>query len=638
MRVSALSVVLLVAVAFVWACSGDSPPADTGMESEVATADVPADVPADVETGISQEAEAPDDVAAEAESSADTGEDEGVAIDGTSDEGVAIDGTSDEGVAIDGTSDEGVETGVAYPGWDLASRWKPAAAPACASPHNPTAKTLKQKAEYFDWIGGRLHLVPASVRPYSLVHDVTLDAPVPTGIVADGQVPNVTEYHYGENHGLWSSLFVASQAFRYAVTKDPVALDVLRRSFTGLYHAMKITGVPGIFTREYRDDSLPGDSCPAEGAEYAKPVDRAGNRWVKLDADACSWYWDPAAGGGAGAMVKDDPPHCVDPMYANLCWQRNCSKDESSGHNFAAAVVFSIVDDPELKAMAAEILGALATHLVDHAYRLVDFDGIATRYGSYYALSLDEFPGFNAIHALAATRSGLAATQDPKLRDAYVNCLLQANGQLQCIDEPIEWDSPGDYRGYMADNLGINLGCKLNNYDNVNMALLNYLILMFSEGDPALRANYRHSFLANTKGPDASGQDHWAELNPHWNFLMTALLEAGDAATFGPLIDEARAVALVGDGICTLQAFPETNIQVARDTTNHPETCVSDRHGSLTDQPVPIEERCASLFGWWGSPYERQVCGADPTQAMIPSGYLLPYWSGRYFGFLTDAM
>ena len=613
----ALSTACLLAVASVAACSGDSVPADVSTDADVAIADAALDSEAAADPGA--EAEIP-------------------ATDGVADEAATLDEALGDETAGEVSPDVPVDTVTTYPGWDLASRWKPAAAPACTHPHNPTAKTLAQKADYYDWIGARLHLVPAAVRPYSLVHDVALDAPVPTGIVPDDQVPNVTTYQYGENHGLWSSLFVASQAFRYAVTKDPVALDVLRRSFTGLYHAMKITGEPGSFTREYRDDSLPGDACPAEGPEYAKPVDRVGNRWVKLDADACSWYWDPAAGGGAGAMVKDDPPHCVDPMYANLCWQRNCSKDESSGHNFAAAVIFAIVDDPELKAMAAEVLGGLATHLVDHAYRLVDFDGIPTHYGSYFALSMDEFPGFNAIHALAATRSGLAATQDPKLRDAYVDCLLQSKGLLQCIDEPLEWDAPADYRGYMADNLGINLGCKLNNYDNVNMALLNYLILMVSEGDPALRANYRHSFLAGTKGPDASGQDHWAELNPHWNFILAALLEAGDATTFGPLIDEARAAAMLDDGLCTLAAFPETNILVARDTTNHPETCVSDRHGSLTDQPVPIEERCASLFGWWDSPYERQACGADPTQAKIPSGYLLPYWSGRYFGFITAEM
>jgi hypothetical protein len=95
---------------------------------------------------------------------------------------------------------------------------------------------------------------------------------------------------------------------------------------------------------------------------------------------------------------------------------------------------------------------------------------------------------------------------------------------------------------------------------------------------------------------------------------------------------------MIDEGICTLKDFPETNIQAAQDNTTYPETCVSSRHGSLTDKPVPIEKQCTSLFGWWGSPYEREQCGADPRLVKIPSGYLLPYWAGRYLGFITEDM
>ena len=599
MRHLAFAAALFFALANLDACSSDSGPTDAATGADAgsgADTGAPADTGATLDTGM-----------------ADTG-------------------------AVDAGPEAGVDAGPAYPGWDLASRWKPAAAPVCASPHNPTAKTLRQKADYYDWIGGKLHLVPAAVRSYSLTHDVTLDADVPADIVADAQLPKVVDYHYGENHGLWSSLFVASQAFRYAVTKDPDALDTLTRAFTGTYNAMKITGKPGLFTREYRDSAITGDACPADGPDYAKPVNRQGNMWVKLDADACTWYWDPTANSGAGAMVKDSPAYCVDKQFANMCWQRNCSKDESSGHNFAAAVIFALVDDPKLKSMAAEVLGGLADHLVDNAYRLVDYDGVATRYGSYYAMSMDEIPGFNAIGALAATRAGLAATQEKKLRDAYFTCLLQQNGVRKCINEPSEYDAPSDYSAYMEGDLGIDFACTKNNYDNVNMALLNFVTLMVSESDPDLRARYRHAFYKNSKGPNASGQSLWAELNPHWNFLVAGLADAADAGTFGTFIDEQTAVKMLDEGICTLKAFPETNVERDADSTHYPETCVSSRHGSLTGSPVPIEERCTSLFGWWGSPYERQTCTGNTKNADIPAGYLLPYWSGRYFGFITEDM
>ena len=102
------------------------------------------------------------------------------------------DGGADAGIPDAGT-DGGADAGATYTGWDLASRWKPAAMPVCANPPNPTAKTLRQKADYYDWIGAKLHLVPATVRPFSLAHDVTLEADVPEEIVPDLPEPTVEE-------------------------------------------------------------------------------------------------------------------------------------------------------------------------------------------------------------------------------------------------------------------------------------------------------------------------------------------------------------------------------------------------------------------------------------------------------------
>lgn len=99
--------------------------------------------------------------------------------------------------------------------------------------------------------------------------------------------------------------------------------------------------------------------------------------------------------------------------------------------------------------------------------------------------------------------------------------------------------------------------------------------------------------------------------------------------------DAEEAKAMVGDAICSLKRFHTDNIRRDKDGTNHPHWCQSDRHGSLAEQPIPIEERCASVFEWWGDPNEREVCGADPSSAQPPADYLLPYWMGRYFGFIS---
>ncbi len=70
---------------------------------------------------------------------------------------------------------------------------------------------------------------------------------------------------------------------------------------------------------------------------------------------------------------------------------------------------------------------------------------------------------------------------------------------------------------------------------------------------------------------------------------------------------------------------------------NQPEYCVSKRHGSITATPNPIEDRCVRQFVWWSSPYERYDCGSDATYIAPGQDYLLPYWMGRYFGFIDPS-
>ena len=47
-----------------------------------------------------------------------------------------------------------------------------------------------------------------------------------------------------------------------------------------------------------------------------------------------------------------------------------------------------------------------------------------------------------------------------------------------------------------------------------------------------------------------------------------------------------------------------------------------------------VYERCTDGFLWWGDPYGLGGCTEDPGSVRQPSGYLLPYWMGRYYGFI----
>ncbi len=509
---------------------------------------------------------------------------------------------------------DGPEAAKLLPWWQVPWPQEPGPWPTCEAWVGQ--RTLADKAAYYDWIATALHMLPESESYSTLVYQVHLEGAAPTSIVEASLLPRVTSYDSNENSGLWSSLYVASQAYRYAATGDPEALANVRRTLSGTLDLMKITGVPGLFARDMRNPALLGVSCPSDMASYVPPGDdMVGNRWVRVDENGCHTVWDPVS----GSFVRRGG--CTERRFAGYCWQSNVSRDEYSGHMFAAGVVARLVDAPDVRAMAEEVLRAVAYHMIDHAYAAVDYDGRPTKHGAFYALTLRDLPGFQALLALTWLRTAASVTDDTHLSREYYECLLQQHKMGRCIDQPNE--SPYDYRKYLS-YIGQNLGCETN-YDGVSMATLAYANAVWFSPDVGDRETFRAAIRGAT-GTSVQ-PDIAAEANPVFNFLHVALAEG--------TLARPEAEALVEAGICSLKRFRSDNIQRAFDSTIYPEMCTSIRHGSLTKDPVPVEERCPRVFEWWGNPRQRESCGEDLTFVHSPAGYLLPYWMGRYFGFIS---
>ncbi len=558
--------------------------------------------------------------------------------DGDQDADVA-DGDLSESDVVDGDAVDGDDDSMVLADWVVPQEeWS-----TCPAEDYLGGMTLHEKAAYYDWIVPKLHQVPTDVpghEDYSRVFTVNCDAPVPDSIVSDDQLPTCT-FSLSENNGLWTGLYVASQAFRYAVTGDADALAQLKRTLNGTYQMMQITGKDGLYTRDFRDPSIPQQYCIEDEDRYASAAtdneryaryippaeNMVGNQFIKVDTDGCFKTWNPELNDGNGGWAKDSE-HCTDPRFAGFCWQMNVSKDEYAGHMFAAGIVARIVDDPEVRAIAVDILQQVGHHLVDHSYWINDYDGRNTRYGSAHAISLDSVPGANALLALTWSKMGAVVANDQELIDSYYDCLLQQSGELQCIDQPFE--TPQDYREHLT-NMGYMLGCN-SNYDTISIGELAYFNLIWYEQDPELRSLYRQRFRENTKGPDAKGRDLWSEANPFRNMNLVSRMETNDNYN----ADEAKQ--LIEEAVCTLKRYHTDNIRRAHDDTGYEEWCVSPRHGSLAEDQIPINERCPSIFEWWGDPNQREVCSENLNSAIPPAGYLLPYWMGRYFGFIGEEL
>ncbi len=490
--------------------------------------------------------------------------------------------------------------------------------PTCAAEPHATPETLVQKAEYYDAIAGRLHVHP----DLGVAHNVTLRAGADekTATHAD-----VERRRHGENDGLWSALYLASQAYRYAVTRSPEALAMIQKLMAAEETRMAITGVPGVFTREYVNPAIPGTACPTDLERYRVDLEKDDNRWVQIREDGCIW----TVGRESGAWEKSSA--CGLGQFAGWCFLDNVSKDEYAGHMLALVLVMKLVDDVPTQAIVRRLLGNVARHLMANDLAFVDWDGRITEHGRLSPIALDDFPGFNAAMALAYVKAGADATGDAEIRAFYEDCLLQRKGPRSCagIESPdsllLSFEAPGANGMYRGED-----GCG-SNYNNIGMHMLSLLTLSWLHDDDLRLRNS----VQNHLDVEAFRKDHPRAIQKIHNAAFDLVFAAHKK--LGPGSD-GHAVAAVEDAVCQLRQFraSQAEVSITLDARHQP-YCKNRFDRDVSEHPRQTHERCAATFVWWGDPFSLDVCTADPLQVDQPSGYLLPYWMARYYGFIGAA-
>jgi len=509
----------------------------------------------------------------------------------------------------------------------------------CPDADHATPQTLREKAAFYDAIATRLHLHP----DLQWIMSVTLkkvETECPEGALPpcyEAPDPDtatwqdVAQWHSGENDGLWSALYLTSQAFRYAVTRSEEALDTIRTLLQGEVTRMRITGVPGLFTRQFIPPGIPGISCPdpvTNRAAYVTDAEKDDNRWVQVREDGCVWVIDRTTDEWTKTPAGVPAPHCGLEPYAGWCWLDNVSQDEYAGHMLALGAIWKLVDDPGVRATVADLLTQVARHLKEHDLFFVDWDGRQTEHGKLHALSLADTPGFLSAMSMAYLLLGAEASGDPSLRAYYDECLVQVGG-TQCEGWPYPDEDPyPDYLSWMLLYVGPE-GC-LSNYNNFSMVFSSLQLLIWFETRPWLREAAQRAFDEHFMREEGQPRALIVQKNPWFNYGWGAFKHLGPGSD-GP------AFQAVEEGTCSLRQFPARKVQVARDTeSRYPPYC-KQRNGDMAAQEViPVHERCVSTFEWWGDPYDRETCRDDPWTVKMPADFLLPYWMGRYFGFLPE--
>lgn len=481
-----------------------------------------------------------------------------------------------------------------------------------------TATRLVDKARAYDAAATRLHLHPELGWMMPVV--LREGASVSTATWRD-----VAQWDSGENDGLFSALYMASQAYRYAVTRDAEALATLRLLMRAEARRMAVTGVPGIFTRQYVPPGIAGIACPTELARYVPSADKSANRWVQVRDDGCVWVVD------GSSLRWTATTHCGLAAHAGTCWLDNVSKDEYAGHVFALGLVHRLVDDVELRETSAAMLRDVGRHLVDHGLRFVDWDGRRTRWGQLAALAGDDAPGFNAAMALSFVRTCADASGDVTLARFFDDCLGRAATGAACAVEPRE--TPRPYVEYLSRSevyQGPD-GCT-SNYNDLSMQALSLQGLLDGALSPSLRAAAQRSLDVDLFRAPGQPRALLAQHNPWFDLLWASHKRLGPGSD-GP------AFAAVRDAICMLREMPDTYERRAVTLASGHAPYCTDRFGRpSSQQPRTAAERCAATYAWWGDPYSLEACDEDPRYVAPPTGFLLPYWMGRYYGLIAPTL
>jgi hypothetical protein len=370
-------------------------------------------------------------------------------------------------------------------------------------------------------------------------------------------------HEVSDNDGLWTALYVAAESFRYAATGEEEARQRAARSMRALLELERITGIPGFPARAL-----------AEKDEPRAVLSRG--EWHEADDDCRLWKGDT-------------------------------SSDEIVGHYFAYHVYFNLVADESEEPVIRETVRRITDHILEHRFRLVDRDGVHTRWGvwSPELLHSPRWAGDRGLNSLEILSHLLVANQivgDPRYAAAADTLVNEHGYALNTVQQKIT--TPGHV-----------------NHSDDELAFLSYYPLLIGELDAHRRALYQASL-------ERSWQIERPERCPLWNIIYGAL-------SLDHLTGEA----------CDLEAAVRTLVEIPLDlrhwgvrNSHRPDVVLDAEAGRFGEKQsrrgLPAGER--PMMKWNGNPY--RLDGGDGGRTEEDGTFfLLPYWMGRYHRLLRES-
>jgi hypothetical protein len=279
-------------------------------------------------------------------------------------------------------------------------------------------------------------------------------------------------------------------------------------------------------------------------------------------------------------------------------WKADTSSDEIVGHFFIFSVAYDLLPDSDLKQRIVATAKRVMNHIVENGYNLVDLDGKPTRWGWWGPERLkrdSEEYALNSLQLLSFLKTTAHITGEQRYKDEYKKVATELNY--------IDWITK-------LEQFRTEL-----NYSDEELAMLPYYCAFRYEKDPVLLEGYR-------KGVNLWWKNIQREANPLWTFIyLTGQPEAS--------VDLAGAV-------WTLYRMPMDTIEYSVKNSYRQDIVWAgqlDRFGRKeSGNLLPPDER--PVMKWNGNPFVVDGGGGGHGED-DGAAFLLPYWLGRYHGFLT---
>lgn len=413
--------------------------------------------------------------------------------------------------------------------------------------------------------------------------------------IALDEFGDLSKYSQGtdDNEGLWTAMFAAGEAFRYAETGNKTVMKNVAKLYDGCELLLNLTSVPGLLSRSVATSQITED------------------RWVLYN------------------QTNEIPCDQCEGLY----WKNDISQDSIIGHMFFLPIFAELgTDIPWLKKQAVQNFLDIVNRIVENGYQMIDWNGKRTTWGFWNPEEINHNPdhyserslnSLQIITYLAAAEALSVKYKIPKAHEYIKDHLMKLFYEPHRYQENIlnvKMTNPED-----------------DNYSDDEQAFLTYYLFYFTT-----------QHISHTKLPHGVKETIDRSMYRHWKYTSRSKASLW-GVIFNAFYNDSLNDEVITDKIYTqdLERMPISQIDWPTSAYNRKDVSFSpyidrtDKYGERLTEPLWKDE--SNYLQWNGDPF-MAGCGAKNFESPCGSGkrefpgtvFTLPYWMARYHDLISE--